>query len=722
MIKFNNLNNLNEYLKKSEAEKIYMKKINSLNISFTELLTLITQTFSIYDREIQGIKNNTYSIYTETLNLNSEISSIKSDTLNLSNEISSIKSDTLNLSNEISSIKSDTLNLYNMITSGSGENYNYWKEFNKVKADTYINYDNTVTIDDVERLTYSLNLNSRTSQTDKLSYVIQSNINNEGLNLTQNLDRLGLKLTSNIDLNGSIKTLDLIACNDSAGCNLSELVVTSINFYNSLNGYFKSLNLPYYSRFKFNNYTMNTTDGLNMTCQGGNSIESMNDLNIKFYCPDTIKHQTFSAMNGCNITFINNNRISLDPYINDSTRYTNTVVLESLNGKQLYGCRFGNGPLFNYNNNLTFNDLRFIATTWTLKNYGNNILKFDYCNLIKGRLENYGGDNVTFKASYCNTNFQNIELVDFRNVSIQNCYGYTYYDSHSLNLSGVRNFTLNNLTMPSMVIHGTISNNTLSVKGLYTHLNIDISANLNKFYLTNYTANNLNLTLNNAVCSGITNQSVNISGNGGELYGDYTTISNMNLSGCVGLHNINISDLTINLNNLNLSDLSFRPYNNVNLGNVSFIDDQGIYFKGMLKLNNPFKNVYGLNINNQNFNEGINDQDVNLLNSGIIQNINYSISSVDMRLNYNKVLNANWICNCDNVKLINVQGVNPNNILMGDNNYIFENVCKNNSDINEVFTLWCDSVYSAAWKNLIDNHKIKPFTYEDTKNLIYLFY
>jgi hypothetical protein len=59
---------------------------------------------------------------------------------------------------------------------------------------------------------------------------------------------------------------------------------------------------------------------------------------------------------------------------------------------------------------------------------------------------------------------------------------------------------------------------------------------------------------------------------------------------------------------------------------------------------------------------------------------------------------------------------------MGDNNYIFENVCKNNSDVNEVFTLWCDNVYSAAWKNLIDNHKIKPFTYEDTKNLIYLFY
>ncbi len=707
-----NQNNLNEYLKKTEAEQIYMKKINSINMSFTSLLTSIQSVFSTYDYQLSTI-NASLTV------INSSLNNLSNSLLSLSNSYTSYTSFN---NSEINSIKIDTSNLYNMITSGGGESYNYWKEFNKLNADTYINYDSSITIDEVEKITYSLNLDNRTSQAGKLSYVIQSNISNDGLSLTENLDRLGLKITNSLPLNGTIKTLDLVACNDSAGCNLSDLVVTKINFYNSLNGYFKSLNLPYMNNFNFGGYTMNTSDGLNMTCQGGNSIISMNDLNIKFSCPDTVKHQTFSAMNDCNITFINNNRISLDPYINDSTLYTNTVVLESMNGKQLYGCRFGNGPLFNYNNNLTFNDLRFIATTWTLKNYGNNILKFDYCNLIKGRLENYGGDNITFKASRCDTNFQNIELVDFRNVSIQNCKGYTYYDTHSLNLSGVRNFTLNNLTMPSMVIHGTISNNTLSVKGVYTHLNIDLSANLNKFYLTNYTANNLNLTLNNAVCSGITNQSVNISGNGGELYGDYTTINTMNLSGCVGLHNVNVSDLTINLNNLNLSDLSFRPYNNVNLGNMSFVDNNSIYFKGMLKLNNPFDNVFGINIDGPNFNAGINDPDVNLLNNGIIQNINYSITSVDMRLSINKVLNANWISNCDNVKLINVQGVNPNNILMGDNNYIFENVCKNNSDVNEVFTLWCDNVYSAGWKSLIDNHKIKPFTYDDTKNLIYLFY
>ena len=50
-----NQNNLEEYLKKTEAEQIYMKKINSINMSFTSLLTSIQSVFSTYDYQLSTI-------------------------------------------------------------------------------------------------------------------------------------------------------------------------------------------------------------------------------------------------------------------------------------------------------------------------------------------------------------------------------------------------------------------------------------------------------------------------------------------------------------------------------------------------------------------------------------------------------------------------------------------------------------------------------------------
>lgn len=714
MIKFSNLNNLNEYLKKSEAEQIYMKKINSLNISFTELLTLISQTFSIYDREIGAIKNNTLSIYLNVNDIISNTSILNNNTSNLSGEISSIKNDTLNLYNSLSTL-----------TQGGGDdNYLYWKEFNKISADTFIDYDINKTIDYIEKITYSNYISLRTSNTDKLSFVIQSNIQNDGLTLTQPLDRLGLKVINNVPLSGEIKSLDLVACNDSAGCDFSNLVVSNIKIYNSNNGYFKNLNLPEFGGYNFNGYTMNTTDGLNITAANNeNNFSNMVYLNFKYSCDNTNKTQKFSALNNCNVTIVNNNKLMIDPYINDSTLYTNTFILESMNNKRLPDCTFGNGLINNYNNNFTFYSLYLNATKWTINNYNQDSLIFSYCNMRKeGTIENMGNNNALVKFNGCSQNFQCINLINFKNVSISSCKGYTYYDTHYLNIQGVNNFTLNYLTMPSLHIQGTLSNNTNTIKGTFTHLDINMSGNQHKFYLTNYTANDLNLTLNKAACSGLTNQTVNISGNGGELYGDYTTVSNMNITGCVGLNNLNISSLTINLNGLNINNLTFQPYNNINLGNMNFVDNNNLYYKGMLKLDNPFNNVYGLVINNQNFNDGINDPDVSLLNSGIIQNINYSITSLNLKLTGNKVINANWICNCDNVRLIDCRGINPNNILFGgENRYLFENIWKANNDSNVKFTLWVDNSQYANWQTLTANSKIKPFTFDVSQNQIYLY-
>jgi hypothetical protein len=246
-----------------------------------------------------------------------------------------------------------------------------------------------------------------------------------------------------------------------------------------------------------------------------------------------------------------------------------------------------------------------------------------------------------------------------------------------------------------------------------------MSANDHTLKLTNYTAGDVTMWLKNCNVSGVTNTLLNINGNNAKIYGGrYTTL---NIFNAVGLNGVNVSDLTIEINN-DISNMSFKPWEYVNITNMSFNDNSGMFYKAMLKLNDPFNNVYGLNISNQNFNEGINDPDVSMLNSGIIQNINYAITSINLKMNINKVINANWICNCDNVSFIDCRGINPNNILFdGDNRYLFENICKANNNTDVRLTLYVDNAYYNNWINLTANSKIKPFTYDITQNKVYIY-
>lgn len=705
MIKFNNLNNLNEYLKKSEAEKIYMKKINSLNISFTELLTLITQTFSIYDREISAIKNNTFSINTNTSSLNNDLTNFKTS-----------------INSELSTIKLDTLNLYNSLSTltGGDNNYNYMKQLNKVSADTYIDFDINSIIDDVEKFTYNDNINVRVSDTNKLSFVIQTNISNSGMTLSQNLDRLGYKITGNSPLSGVVKSLDLLACNSTAEANISNCICSNIKFINSNNGYFKKLYLPEFTTaFDFQNYTMDDNYALTINAVDNyNSFSNMKGLNIFYDCPNMNKSQGFYKMSSCALTITQNSqKIEVNPYINDTTIKDNSYYFMNTSNIKFTAMTLGQGNINNYVNTLTLSDLYWNKQgTETFNNYGHSLV------LTNGTFNNIIFNNYELGASllltYNKNLLNNCTFNNFENITL----GYlTRTTTGRLNLSGVKNFSFNaNVSFDSVYLQGTLTQNNKTMKGKITNLYADLYANNLTFKFSSFTNTSMNLTLNGVNVSGITNTDLTISGNNANILGGNFT--SLICKGPIGLSNINVAELTVNLNGLNTSSLIFNPYNNVNITNMSFVDDAGIYYKNMLKLDNPFNNVYGLNITNQNFNEGINDPDVSLLNSGIIQNINYSITSVNLSFNNNKVINANWICNCDNVKLINVCGLNPLNVLFDTNNYMFENICRANNDQNEVFTIWCDNVYSSAWNDLITNSKIKPFTYDVSNNLIYLFY
>ena len=243
MIRFQNLNNLDEYLKKTEADNIYMKKINSLQVSFTSLLTSITNKFYDYDTAINNIELNTLLLSNNTNSLNSSITSLSSlvgtlssnqssmsaligslssnqssisssladlissyntCTASLNNNYNSLSSSLTNLSNSFTtfrtSVNDEISNLWNAIGAEAG-GYNYWKEFNKASAETYINYGHSpkVTELDNEQLIYNQDLSKFTLlNPSKLEYVFNSNIlqttANQPFNFGGDFNRIGLIL------------------------------------------------------------------------------------------------------------------------------------------------------------------------------------------------------------------------------------------------------------------------------------------------------------------------------------------------------------------------------------------------------------------------------------------------------------------------------------------------------------------------------------------------
>ena len=331
MIRFQNLNNLDEYLKKTDAENIYMKKISSLQLSFTSLLTSITDKFHYYDSSINALSSNTSLLSNSITSLSTELhygmdiiayhtnqnnNSIQSlsgsltgllqsynnytvanDSLinSLSSSVSTLNDTVANLKNSYTtysaSVNSEISNLWNAIGADAG-GYNYWKEFNKASAETYLNFNNSpaVTELDNEMILYSQYLsNSTILNPSKMSYVFNSNVLqtnvNQPFNFGGDYDRIGLILPparngastydqsvpmniitatchtldvmmryglSDFNRNFSIKCLDANMINTAINLDYniisSNLNATAIHF----NNYHKNPANNFYSTFKLN--------------------------------------------------------------------------------------------------------------------------------------------------------------------------------------------------------------------------------------------------------------------------------------------------------------------------------------------------------------------------------------------------------------------------------------------------------------------------------------
>lgn len=283
-----NQNNLEEYLKKTEAEQIYMKKINSINMSFTSLLTSIQSVFSTYDYQLSTLNNaiNVVNYNTSVINFNTSTMNLRLDSIVSSinsnyNSIQSLSSDLSNLNGSFTTFKTSVNEeISNLWAAMSGNNnYNFFKEFAKPTQNTYKNMDdNRVIIDDEQFEYIDSNLGSYTLiNPNKLEYYFASNIisttSGHQVNLGGEYSRLGFRIPSddnpqnwfngaassvyiyqdgikNLNTNNYLKCMKAYLCNGSGtnsfnyiSTNLNAQIIDMWNYTRSNNGSFTTFYL-----------------------------------------------------------------------------------------------------------------------------------------------------------------------------------------------------------------------------------------------------------------------------------------------------------------------------------------------------------------------------------------------------------------------------------------------------------------------------------------------
>lgn len=683
MIKFNNLNNLSAYLKKSDAENIYMKKINSLNISFTELLTSISTKFTYYDDRIANLNSvvNSIGLSVESLksfssSVYSSITSMENQTLYLNNEFYSIKTNT-------DSIAQNTLILSNLISTltGGGGGYDYWNEFNKNSNETYINFAINSTVVRNEELTYNNNLSQSISNSDKKEFVFNSNLLNTVFTIEQPLSRLGLKLNSNCSpLRATAENIDIgmyenITLNDSFNlkCNNLNLInsggfireissnvwANTINFNNPPNSnYFLDLNPNVKSLVNLSSratlYLTNNGDNI-LNLSGlytfdcvGNVPRTIKNLNL--YSSGTFRRSEGDLL-------MSNITLSQDLY---NSFNCNSVIMSNVSVNSIF---WGN---HNSVNGIKIGDCVFNSGV-NLNNYfGHAGMSLSNNNVNSISILNPGFlDMVNNTFNYCRVSGNlNGDQLTFSDNSFMTCYlSFTY--------PGVGDYSFKNNTMRSL----TLSATTGGFDG-FTNLN-----NLSVVSLTGVDYKVYNMIKNN----GNFIASVDISN--GELLSN--TYKNCKLFKNIKLNICSFSYLTI----------SAPAYSNpqnwryVTIDDIDFGLNNSVFFCNMLNIDNGFFHVKfpnfwgGVEGAFQNVNNTLDFGAECLVDNPITTSVNLMVQP-----NANRRINANFISLQPSIKSVNFKGWLPSQIEDFDQVYMFNNIASDlrNEQVN--FTLNVDNV------------------------------
>jgi hypothetical protein len=690
MIKFNNLNNLSAYLKKTEAEEIYMKKINSINLSFTTLLNSITSKFHEYDNKIFNCQLSIHSNSTDIASLDSIIGSIESNTNSMYLEVQDMsdiltaytdnyETYTNEIANELYSISSNTSMLYDSLTNMTfptqAEAYNYWKEFGKYTQLSYADYQNNNTVLDNEQFTYTDNISNFSIESNKGSYVFCSNVlTQNSFNFNYELDRLGL-VPGNDNCNpiGTAINFD-VKLNDTISSFTFSGKYLTVSFYNdnSINNFnylmWKGATNPLidFTHFKPNANT------LHITASRAATIQNLNNKWIDYHNKNY--KATFENCSGISFVFDSNrNSQGLDSYFGMMT-FDNSVLLSVKNdftptslymvgdlripSIKIYNdkcIKFGWG---NFSSDVNIFNYGTLDTN-TLERFTSRPGNFDtYQNFTVSNIGNSTFTQNSFCIS-CMNILTNLKLYDFQNLTFSLATGnYLSFSDSKQNYNNI-SFNRCSFTNVDMVVN---LNSILNLSGISCNeFKASLKGENHGLMCNNLTASKLYLTGNNSpTIYSFKNPTATVDLGLGKLKIDYMTADKLNVEGGVSV-DVGVFN-SIYWNGRNGYAL-YGPWKYVWFNDIT-LQNEDLIFGSMLKYDSAFFHT-PINLSYQGINNAMNNPEVELTHKNVFVD-NAITTTLNLRLtgnNTSKQIDVDWINNQKSIVGVDCRGWKSSNII-----------------------------------------------------------
>lgn len=667
-----------------------MKKINSINLSFTTLLNSITSKFHEYDNKIFNCQLSIHSNSTDIASLDSIIVSIESNTDRLSTDISDM-SDVLTaytgnyetytneIANELYSISSNTSMLYDSLTNMTfptqAEIYNYWKEFGKYTQLSYADYQNNYTVLDNEQFTYTNNISNFSIESNKGSYVFCSNVlTQNSFNFNYELDRLGL-VPANDSCNpiGTAINLD-VKLNDTISSFTFSGKYLTVSFYNdnSNNNFnylmWKGATNPLidFTHFKPN------ADTLHITASRAGTILNLNNKWLDYH--NRNYKETFKNCSGISFVFDSNrNSQGLDSYFGMMT-FDNSVLLSIKNDftpTSLYMAGDLRIPSIDiYNNKCIRFGYGNFSSDVNIFNYGtlytNTLERFTDRTVYYDTIQNLTISNIgnpTFtQDSFCVSCMNiltSLKLYDFQNLTFSLATGsYLSFSDSKQNYNNI-SFNRCSFTNVDMVVS---LNSILNLSGISCN---ELSASLkganHGLMCNNLTASKLYLTGNNSpTIYSFNNSTATVDIGLGKLKIDYMTADKINVEGGVSV-DVGVFN-SVYWNGRNGFAL-YGPWKYVWFNDIT-LQNEDIIFGSMMLYDSAFFHT-PINLSYQGINNAMNNPEVELTHKNVFVD-NAVTTTLNLRLtgnNTSKQIDVDWINNQKSIVGVDCRGWKSSNVV-----------------------------------------------------------
>ena len=707
-----NQSDLNQYLKKTEAEQIYMKKINSINMSFTSILTSIQSLVATYDYQFSTLNVRVGQIEDNTNNLNTDIQSIQSWQNSAYSSITSLENQTQYLNNEFYSIKtntesiaSNTLALSNLISSLTGGiGYDYWNEFSKTANETYMNYAINSTIIKNEQITYNGNFSESSMNLDQPDHVLNQNVLNTIFTIDQPLGRLGLKINStNSPLRATASTIDIAAYETLNLNNSFDLKCMNMNLINSGGNIYNINSNINASTINFNGMSNKSTYTLNLNPNVQSLINMPNNCTLYF---TNNGDNTYTFNNTYTFRF-NNNSDTLKNLVIDTPPFRiskNAVSLQLDNITAKSNVYITNNNDYLNVNNCSFESNFYMSNT-------NSAFYISNCSLNTITGSHYYGHAT---AGFINNN---IGLLSFNNPGQLSMDGNTI--TSKATIYGNLNF------------NATVTDNSIkSAFMIFSNQNDGYNFGANTISTLYLGANNDSFSFSNLDFTGI-----DVVGCQNCSFYSMTEQTNMGKFIHVGnwgnkIYSYDFPNLELGGGNCALDSCHFKyasitatDFSNAQNWRYATIDyilwqnsyNETYFYEQMMNIDNGLFHVhlpgfwtdveYAVHNGNATLDLAGNDC---LVGNPETTSVNLSILNKP-----NKKIHANFINGQNSIKSIDFRGWVPSQIIDFDQYYLFNNVASNVLDVNESFTMRVDN--SLDWTNYINF--INPFGDNNTDRI-----